>query len=608
MSDKAMRIKAGAGHRRGMALVGTMLVLLGLMSLMLLGVLSSSTSKGGGSGLMSTTNNALQMTKQREQSATAFNLADAGIEYGLQWIHALPKPPANATEFTIPSSGWSPTSTPVSGTYTASLGNGTFALRFYPDAQNFAVNNSDPQNHYLIESVGTDASGNTAVVHAYVEQTSFGRYAYFTVSQPSNLYWNAATNSFDGPVHFDDVQAQPGDGTGSNIVWLDNSPMFRYMGDDAFTYSGTSVNWYHNNTGTAQAPASTTDWQSVASYGQGGVQQRPSVALPSSSALQQFAAMGQTPVMDANNNPIGSPVGTPLTTGVTLPPGGGIYVKGSVTDMVLSVNGSGNQVINVTQTDSTIPANPVQVQTTVTIDKANNQTTVATVRTPQTGVATTVTTISPANTTNGVVYVEGNIGSPGTLSTAGHGLSGTIADNQALTIATPNDGTNNTTNVNGSLTYNTPRAVYTSSDTIPAGYKIGDFKPESDPANATFNAKAGTLGLVTNTVQLTDNTASNQSITTLEMDASILAYGTLTAMDYATRPAGKFICMGGQICNRRGALGQFNSQTLATVSGLPGKYSYDQRLANNPPPFFPTTANVYKVDSWDAVPLSQKLP
>jgi hypothetical protein len=604
-------MKGGTQNRRGMAMVGTMLVMLCLMSLVLLGVIAGATSsKVGGNGLMNTTANAIQMAQQQEQSATAFNLADAGIEYALQWIHSLPTPPANSSEFTIPSSGWSPTTTPASGTYTATLGGGTFAIRIYPDAQNFATNNSNPQDKYLIESVGTDASGKAAVVHAYIEQTSFGRYAYFTVSQPSNLYWNALTNSFDGPVHFDDVQAQASDGTESNVVWLDNTPMFRYMGDDAFSYSGAGVNWYHNNTSTAQAPTSTANWQSVDSFGQAGVQQRPSVALPASSATQQFAAMGQTPTTDSSGNPIGTPTGIPSTPGVTLPTSGGIYVEGNVTDMVLSVNGSGNQVVTVTQTDSTNSSNPVQIQTTVTLNKSSNTTTMTTVRTPQTGSPTT-TTASSSSSTNGVIYVDGSVGSPGSQTTAGHGLSGTIANNQALTISTPStdsSGNAETVNINGNLTYNTPRAVYTSSDTIPAGYQVGDFKPESDPANANFIAKAGTLGLVTNTVQLTDNDINNNNITNLQVDASILAYGTLTAMDYTTRPPGKFVCMGGQICNRRGALGQFNSSTLATISGLPGKYSYDQRLATSPPPFFPTTKNVYKIDSWEAVPVAQKLP
>ena len=41
--------------------------------------------------------------------------------------------------------------------------------------------------------------------------------------------------------------------------------------------------------------------------------------------------------------------------------------------------------------------------------------------------------------------------------------------------------------------------------------------------------------------------------------------------------------------------------TLQVVSGYSGTYSYDNRLANTPPPFFPTTGSHYDVISWQRV-------
>jgi len=189
-------------------------------------------------------------------------------------------------------------------------------------------------------------------------------------------------------------------------------------------------------------------------------------------------------------------------------------------------------------------------------------------------------------------------------------LSGVVADHQGLTITAPNNTYDNTSatpdttgtiNLNGNITYHTPRAKDAS----------GKFLPESDPANAAFVANAGTLGIVANTVNLDDNDAQGIALGDLEMDATVVAYQTLqsvdgqptTANNSFKRPPHNFNCMGGEIAGIRGVLGTFNINNGVTTmnSGLAGHYSYDGRMANTPPPFFPTTSTAYDILSWQRV-------
>ena len=333
------------------------------------------------------------------------------------------------------------------------------------------------QKHYVIEAVGRSAGGSVQIVRAYVEQISFGKYAFFTDVDPSNLVWVAGRSSFDGPVHCNNS-----DGGQSIVEWTDNTPIYKYLGNDAFTYGNTPA-WYYNNPSnqsvTYQPPAAAT-WPSVASYGAAGVHAGTPITLPTISNDQEDAALGL---------PKGTPIpAPPLLSGVTVTPGGGVFIHSGhspstdVQQMAMSLDGQGNQVITIQQNDDTGTLN----QTQITLDKGSNTTHVQSG--PQKGNSGTFKmTAQPdvAGVTNGVIYSDGNIGSTGSgnagTSTPGQGLSGTIADNQALTIAV--DATKNV-NVNGSVVYNTARARDGS----------GNLLPESDPANATFLKQARDTG------------------------------------------------------------------------------------------------------------------
>lgn len=65
-------------------------------------------------------------------------------------------------------------------------------------------------------------------------------------------------------------------------------------------------------------------------------------------------------------------------------------------------------------------------------------------------------------------------------------------------------------------------------------------------------------------------------------------------------PRGNLVVYGGLIQERRGPVGTFNPWTSEIVTGYAKDYSYDPRLMDNPPPFFPTTGEIDKI-AWREV-------
>lgn len=623
-------------QQQGMAMVTTMLFLLGLMALTLLGVVASTSNAqfGNGNGAISSTDNTMRMSAVRMQQTVAFNLAESGVACTMQWLHHLSGPPALTQAFPLPRWDQLPGAPqavyPMGGQLGTQAGSGSFTVTIYPDSANqTAATNGSVLKRYLIESVGRcTAPGTigtiTSVVRAYVRQNSFGKYAFFTDKDPANIYWIGGIHYFDGPVHFNNS-----DGNKSNIIWYDGKPLYGDQSTQAFTYSG-GVNWYHNGT-SATAPTGAPDslWTSVAFYGQSGVNQTSAVPMPTVSTTQQYAAMGQTPPGSGNGIPSGVPSGAAT---VVTPSNGGVYVHGPVKQMVLGVSG-GNQTILIMQTAAdgrslatllTLTATGTQMQQAELTDNSfpdmiNGSPDMINGSNVD---KTTYHTSATGTKNNGVVYCDSGVGNPmgspvngvrattTAQSTAGEGLSGTVADHQGLTITAPNNpydsasgspDTTGTINVNGSVTYQTPRAKDAS----------GKFLPESDPANAAFVANAGTLGLVANAVNLDDNDSGGAALGDMELDATVMAYQTLRTVDGQPntlnnsfkRPPHNFNCMGGEIAGIRGVLGTININNGVTTqnSGLAGHYSYDGRMANTPPPFFPTTSTAYDILSWQRV-------
>jgi Tfp pilus assembly protein PilX len=114
----------------------------------------------------------------------------------------------------------------------------------------------------------------------------------------------------------------------------------------------------------------------------------------------------------------------------------------------------------------------------------------------------------------------------------------------------------------------------------------------SDPR--TNPSSTDTLGLIAeNDVVILDHASSN-----LEIDASIMALSTSFMMENwnVGPPKGTLTVYGGIIQDERGPVGTFSGTTK--VSGYSKNYSYDARLLENPPPFYPTTGD-YITLSWE---------
>ncbi len=573
-------------RQRGMAVALTLILLLGIMTIMLVGLAGLPGSGGTQSsgGTVTTAGNALQLTASRAQAATAAETAASGVELTLQWLHAQPSPPAQTTAFAPALWGASLSGNPqravVAFPNSASPA-GTFSVLIYPDSGNAAA----VQKKYMIESIGTSGTA-VQIVRAYIQQASFANFGYFSDNSAPDAYWTSGVSAFDGPVHCNNS-----DGTATNIIWKSGSttPLFLDTDLNAVTMSGPAIHWFQGTPQNPAAPQSSSDWLSLAAGGQSSVHVgTPVIPFPTSSAVQMQAALsGQ-----AAPTQIG--VFVPSTGGSLLlgvlsgaSAAGGIYIHGDITQMTLAVSAAATQVITVNQTDQ----NAQPLTTVITLNPALNTTTVSTTRIQN--LLPVVSLVSYSGATNDVVYCDGNIGSQ-TLPKSG-GLNGVVADNQIsnlggllgqsrLTIATAAD---KNININGSLTYNTSRLLGNNGVPLP------------EILDPIFAQKAGTLGLISKDIEIVDNSALGLPLTNVEVDAAALAYDTFDATDANTRPSGKFISMGSFLVGHGSAFGKLNSgSTLQT--GLSTQRFYDGRLAVNPPPQFPAVTTNYDILSWSA--------
>jgi hypothetical protein len=104
-------------------------------------------------------------------------------------------------------------------------------------------------------------------------------------------------------------------------------------------------------------------------------------------------------------------------------------------------------------------------------------------------------------------------------------------------------------------------------------------------------------------------TVASGSPTALEVDGIILtgssttSDGSFSVADYNSKtPTGRLKVVGGIIQKARGPVGTLSGGTIAT--GYTKDYWYDGRLADSPPPFFPTTG-LYDRISWQRLAIGQ---
>jgi hypothetical protein len=418
------------------------------------------------------------------------------------------------------------------------LGEGRYYAVINPDAGNPGA----ALKTYIIVSVGV-CGAQSRSVQMVVRQSSFGKYAYFTDYETffwgNTPIWFKAGEVIDGPAHSNNTNDTP-----FNINWVGSSaPIFL----DTLTCCASYINW------SPRSPQTHDEFDLVFADGEYGYRLGVDpIDLPESTAQQKEAAWG-------------SDSGFPGTNGVYLPNAGGsvqagVYIRGDA-QMWFSVYADGDQGIRIK-----IGSDNWYLR----IDTENDTTQIQ----KNSGGWATYSGIP-----NGAVYCTGDVTS----------LEGEVADNyvsgddivrrNAYTIATDVTG-GKYINITNNLYYHT----------LP-----DKTKPPDDPANL----HAGTLGLVARNVKIDNNAPP-----TLKVHATIMAGGLSTSdgsfyvNNWDTKtPVGTLTVLGGIIQKKRGPVGTFNATTGQSVSGYMKDYHYDPRMADNPPPFFPTTGNYERI-SW----------
>ncbi len=420
---------------------------------------------------------------------------------------------------------------------------------------------------------------------------SFSLYALYTdvhTTPTGNPIWFTSNTSFNGPVH--------------------TNGEFRFAFFPTFTSKLESVNtkaWY-NNGGSPIELASTANVQSgtridaplvppdpdpqsaaPANFTLGA----PSVPLPSSPFNQQGVSIGRNPT-DASAVTTAQITGAipELTGSGSVPSGiyvpvvdsngncrsdsgeamkGGVYVQGTVNNLMMSVSGS-TAVYTLVQGATT---------TTVTVDRTNNQTIVSSngwLNPPSGGgcpgapagpLTRTFTGVpkgwqGPGNPNATMIFVNGNV----------NAVSGTLQQNEQTTIAASGSIT-----ISGNIQYQTPP---------------NPSDPTSNPTNVLgLYASGGDIIIGTS--------APNNAI----IQAVLMAGNTTSGYNSSVNvqnynsgsPRGNVNLLGGLVEKYYGPFGTFNASTGTQLTGYGRAFTYDTRMSRGfTPPYFPTT-NLYVI-------------
>lgn len=415
---------------------------------------------------------------------------------------------------------------PFNGAVT--LGTGTYQVTIDPDDANPGVQ----AKRYLIRSVGT-VGNRRETLELFIQLGNFGRYAYFTDYETSSVasgpIFFKAGDVIDGPAHSNNSS-----NSDFHVNWTGSTQaIFR----DTVTSVAPAMDF------DPRTPNNENEWERVFDSGSRGFRVGVSrVELPENTDVQKVAAWGASS-------------GFPGSNGVHIPTGSpdhGIYIRGDCT-MDFSVTSQGWQKIIIKQGSTTY---------TINIKHASNQHTIQV----GSGATTTYTGV-----TNGVIYCTGNITSLEGQIADSYMSGNTLVARNAYTIAT--DVLNNkSVTVTNNLTYNT--------------------KPVRSQAwDSVTNLRSPAMGIVARNVIVGSSAPQDMSI-----DAVLLAGGRTTTDGSfyvsnwsSKKPTGTLNLLGGVIQKKRGPVGTFNSSTGTTNTGYDKNYVYDQRMAVNPPPYFPTT-------------------
>jgi Tfp pilus assembly protein PilX len=370
------------------------------------------------------------------------------------------------------------------------------------------------------------------------QRQSFANYALFTDNHTltsGTKVWFTTNTNFTGRVHTNGRFAFAYFPTFSNGL-VSSSGNTAPAGDEDTAF-------YYNNGSPVTRDADNNAPRDIPVFGEGFDREADEIPLPENAVDQRAASVGGTAADNAElRSRLGLPAdSTPPPDGIYVPNDGasltgGIYVQGTVSNILLSVDGNDRQNYNITHTDGT--------SSSIVVDAVSNQ--------------TTVDGITYVGTPNGAFYVAGDVNSLGGPARSSGVAPPAVQSETALSVFAEGDVTI------------TRDIVYESNplDDADAQNVFGIFTPGGD---ILIGASAPDDIVIHSTLMTSDDN------------------GVVQVVDYDEGdPRGVATILGGVISSYYGAFGTFNSD--GHQSGYARNFLYDLRLNGGmAPPFFPTT-------------------
>ncbi len=456
----------------------------------------------------------------------------------------------------------------------------TYQFTILPDAETPPAGPSTNRIYKITSKA--DLNGHTRrTVDAWVAQDTWGKYAFFMEKGFGG--WMGILDKVTGPMHSNEkLKISVPSGLNYDTAFRDvlGNPEPTFMGETTFSDAhGSSDGVQYGPSNDNDAPykwaakpgATRNAYSEMLAGGRDDLHREDLKKMPTNqNELGKAAWYGNT---YSGNVPTGSPAEKVTMNAAD----SGVFISGNVDEMILSVVAD-NSIVQVRQggapalqAEQIITVNSTYIIPTGAKIKGQTLPTVAPVVVPTDStvvrrwVGGTYEFEVVAGRGNGVVYVDGNIDSLRGVN-KGKRTIGTAVD---LTTSPQKKGR---IEITGDIT----RA-----DTVVGQEPVGS---------------ADGLGLVGYDIVISDTVPRLGTTDPLDiyallfagMSTSTTSQGGLVVENWTSGPWGKFIVHGSFIQAEDKAWGYINGSGLPTTGWSSYDFLFDQDLARNPPPFFPT--------------------
>lgn len=249
----------------------------------------------------------MRIAQRERDSAAAFYAAEAGVDYGLDWLRSQPAPPAGTAPFNVAGG--------------PALNSGTYTVVIDP-------NDSNPISYlkrYQIITTGRSGDS-TRVVNYEVQVDSFARHVWFTNSETfgGRNVWFITNDRLNGPVHTNGRFNIAGNPWFGNVT-SESGSSINYMNGGPPRDNPTFVEGIDFNVDPTSMPTRATDLRNAAQNGGMRLYGNTTIVLNSNGTMN---------VTNANagyNN-----------TNLPLPPNGALFVENRVERRILREYGNVN--------------------------------------------------------------------------------------------------------------------------------------------------------------------------------------------------------------------------------------------------------------------------